>query len=48
MTSSDKFLMQNLMGKEISIRWNYCKIPTINLMSPERVCSIQTSNTENC
>ena len=48
MISSDKFLMQNLMGKEISIRWNYCKIPIINLMSPERVCSIRTTETEYC
>lgn len=48
MIYSDKSSRQNLKGKEISIRWNYCKIPIINLMNPERVCSIQTSNTENC
>ncbi len=35
MTSSDKFLMQNLTVKEISIRWNYCSIPIINLLSLE-------------
>ena len=48
MISSDKFLMQNLTVKEISIRWSYCSIPIINLLSLERVCSIRTTDTENC
>lgn len=36
MTSSDKSSRQNLKGKEILIRWHYCSIPTINLMSPRK------------
>ena len=48
MISSDKSWMRNMKERGISIRWNYCKIPIINLMNPERVCSIRTTETEHC